>query len=35
MRTGRVSRGWATREHRGWFDEEARKTVGGSDEAGG
>jgi formate dehydrogenase subunit gamma len=34
MRTGRVSPGWAMREHRDWFDEVARKTVEGTDEAG-
>jgi len=34
MRTGRVSRAWAMREHRDWFDEMARKSVGGTDEAG-
>jgi formate dehydrogenase subunit gamma len=34
MRTGRVSRAWALREHRDWVDETLRKTVGGRDEAG-
>ncbi|MDX6367026.1 MAG: formate dehydrogenase subunit gamma, partial [Nocardioidaceae bacterium] len=34
MRTGRVSRAWALREHRDWVDETVRKTVGGRDEAG-
>jgi formate dehydrogenase subunit gamma len=34
MRTGRLSRAWAMREHRDWVDETVRKTVGGTDEAG-
>jgi formate dehydrogenase subunit gamma len=35
MRTGRVSRAWALREHREWLDEMARTTAGGTDDAGG
>jgi formate dehydrogenase subunit gamma len=34
MRTGRVSRAWALKEHRDWVDGTARKAVGGRDEAG-
>jgi formate dehydrogenase subunit gamma len=33
MRTGRVSRSWALKEHRDWVDETARGTVAGTDEA--
>jgi formate dehydrogenase subunit gamma len=35
MRTGRVSRSWALKEHRDWVDETARGTVAGTDEADG
>jgi formate dehydrogenase subunit gamma len=34
MRTGRVSRTWALREHGDWYDEVVRKAVGDDDEAG-
>ena len=33
MRTGRVSRSWALKEHRDWVDETARGTVAGTEEA--
>ncbi|MDX6319057.1 MAG: hypothetical protein QOD35_2457 [Nocardioidaceae bacterium] len=33
MRTGRVRRSWALKEHRDWVDETARGTVAGTDEA--